>query len=371
MLTTGDLDLTWLRAALAGAGPETGLDPARLRAVGVQPLESGTTSRARLHLTWGPAPEGDDDPVAEPPASMFVKLPADGAGARLFGTLIGLGANEVGFYATIRPHVDLPAPRGYVADRGRAGRFALLLEDLAGTGAHFPTVAGGCSADHADAVMTALARVHAPLWGSRRFGGDLRWVFRPADNDRVRRLQRLLLSTALRRARSRLADELGDSNARLLERAQALDHALDDHRATGPTTLLHGDTHLGNTYALPDGRAGLYDWQVLQQGHGLRDVAYFSVLSTPVEMRRAHERDWVDHYLGELRRLGVDPPDRDDAWLHYRLYALDALRGAVFTAAMGDRLQPEAQWRAGLDRAATATSDLDTLGALNQVATHR
>lgn len=297
---------------------------------------------------------------------MFVKLPADGRGARVFGTLIGLGANEVGFYSAIRPHHDLPAPRSYVAEAGRRGRFTLVLEDLAGDAdARFPTVADGCSADHAAAMMTTLAQIHAPLWGSRRFSGDLRWVFRPADNDRVRRLQRLLLRTAIGRARTTLPEELGGATARLIDRSQQVDRALDAYRATGPTTLLHGDTHLGNTYARPDGTAGLYDWQVLQQGHGLRDVAYFLVLSTSVELRREHERAMIDRYLDGLHRLGVDAPTADHAWYQYRLYALDALRGAVFTAAMGDRLQPEAQWRSGLERACTAAADLDTLGALN------
>lgn len=357
-----------MRAALHGAG----LDSERLVDVAVEPLESGTTSRARVRLTWAAKLEPTEArPAAAAdtgrPTSVFVKLPADGTGARLFGTLVGLGANEVGFYSAIRPPLDLPAPRCYLAQRGRGGRFALVLEDLATTGVHFPTVADGCSADHAGAMMTALARVHAPLWASPRFRGDLRWVFRPADNDRVRRIQRLLLSTTLRRARGTLFVELGGEAGRLLDQAKAHDRALDAYRATGPTTLLHGDTHLGNTYALAEGTAGLYDWQVLQQGHGLRDVAYFTVLSTPVGLRRAKERAWLQRYVDELRALGVDAPDEDATWLHYRLYAVDALRGAAFTAAMGDRLQPEAQWRAGLERATTAVADLDTLGALNQV----
>ena len=348
-----------MRAAFADAG----LPAAHLRSVTAEPLDSGTTSRARLRLNW----DGPGSDAAERPTSVFVKLPADGFGARAFGTMIGLGANEVGFYSAIRPHHDLPAPRSFVAEAGRGGRFTLVLEDLAAdAGAQFPTVADGCSADHAAAMMTTLAQVHAPLWGSPRLDDDLRWVFRPADNDRVRRIQRLLLRAAIGRARKTLPDDLGGDTGHLIARSRTADRALDAYRATGPTTLLHGDTHLGNTYALPDGRAGLYDWQVLQQGHGLRDVAYFIVLSTSVELRREHERAWIDRYLDALRSLGVDGPTPDDAWFHYRLYVLDALRGAVFTAAMGDRLQPEAQWRSGLERAATAAADLDTLSALNE-----
>lgn len=354
----GDIDRDWLAAALVAAGGEGVADG--LEAVEVEPLESGTTSRARLRLTWR-------DPAAGP-ARLFVKLPADGFGARAFGTLVGLGAIEVGFYASVRPDLDLPAPRAVVAQPGRRGDFALVLEDLAAAGARFPTVADGCTAEHAEAVVVALARAHAPLWNSPRLrdGGDLRWVFRPADGDRVRRIQRLMVASALRRTRRRFADELAGAPAELLAAAQAADRALDAHRAAGPVTLLHGDTHLGNTYALPDGTAGLYDWQVIQQGHGLRDVAYFTVLSTPTELRREHERGWVRRYLDELGALGADAPSEDDAWSHYRLYAVDPLRGAVFTAAMGDRLQPEAQWRSGLERATAAVRDLDSLGAFRE-----
>ena len=354
----GDIDRAWLAAALVAANGTGAADG--LERVDVEPLESGTTSRARLRLTWT-AP-------ADRPGTLFVKLPADSFGARAFGTLVGLGASEVGFYGSIRSELDLPAPRAVVAKPGRRGDFALVLEDLAAAGARFPTVADGCTAEHAEAVVVALARVHAPLWGSPRLadGGDLRWVFRPADGGRVRRIQRLMVASALRSTRRGFATELAGAPAELLTEAQRADRDLDAYRATGRVTLLHGDTHLGNTYALPDGSGGLYDWQVIQQGHGLRDVAYFTVLSTPTELRRAQERAWVRRYLDELAALGVDAPSEDDAWFHYRLYAVDPLRGAVFTAAMGDRLQPEAQWRSGLERATAAVTDLDSLGAFHE-----
>lgn len=357
MLSIGDIDRAWLQAAFDEAGAFAG---GELVGTQVEPLESGTTSRARLRLTWAEPGSG--------PETLFVKVPADGFGARAFGTLVGLGASEVGFYASVRPGLDLPAPDAAVARPGRRGDFALVMDDLAAEGARFPTVADGCTAEHAEAVIVALARVHAALWDSPRLrdGGDLRWVFRPADGDRVRRIQRLMVASALRRTRRPFADELAGPPAELLASAQAADRALDAYRASGPVTLLHGDTHLGNTYALPDGSAGLYDWQVIQQGHGLRDVVYFTVLSTPVELRRGHERAWLRRYLDELAAAGVDAPDEDDAWFHYRLYAVDPLRGAVFTAAMGDRLQPEAQWRSGLERATAAVRDLDSLGAFHR-----
>ena len=73
---------------------------------------------------------------------------------------------------------------------------------------------------------------------------------------------------------------------------------------SGGTLNLHGDRTNAWTKLANTARAGStsievlsaalahatdwtdYDWQVIQQGHGLRDVAYFTVLSTPTEPPR-------------------------------------------------------------------------------------
>jgi hypothetical protein len=44
----------------------------------------------------------------------------------------------------------------------------------------------------------------------------------------------------------------------------------------GPITLLHADTHIGNTYLLPNGAMGFVDLQVVHRGSWSRDVGYFS-----------------------------------------------------------------------------------------------
>src|SRR3546814_4405930 len=45
----------------------------------------------------------------------------------------------------------------------------------------------------------------------------------------------------------------------------------------GPFCLVHGDSHMGNTYIYPDGHRIWFDWQLCRVGHGLRDVCYFMV----------------------------------------------------------------------------------------------
>lgn len=65
-------------------------------------------------------------------------------------------------------------PRCYLAREDRLRRRSiLLLEDLSAT-AEFRTVADSVTAAEAEAVVDALAGLHARFWNSDRFDGDLR-----------------------------------------------------------------------------------------------------------------------------------------------------------------------------------------------------
>lgn len=43
-----------------------------------------------------------------------------------------------------------------------------------------------------------------------------------------------------------------------------------------PTTLLHGDPHIGNTYLTQDSDVGFLDWQVARRGNFSVDLGYFA-----------------------------------------------------------------------------------------------
>ena len=81
--------------------------------------------------------------------------------------------------------------------------------------------------------------------------------------------------------------------------------------------MVHGDTHIGNCYLLPGGGGGL-----LTAAHADRqlgnDVGYTVMTALDVEERRKGEEALLRLYLDELRGLGVEPPDWDAAWTHYR-----------------------------------------------------
>ena len=311
---------------------------------------TGTTSRARIFL------RGDDVPP-----SVFVKLAPTVLPTRVFVNLLGLGSTEVSFYGSIRPHLPIEAPRAYAAleDR-RLGRFALVLEDLAARGVGFADVREPATADQADAVLKALARLHAAFWDSPRFSKDLAWV-RSHPEDPNASLIRLLLRAAVGRV-AKHAPGLVPQRARsLLTQRRAIESAL----ARGPLTLLHGDPHLGNIY-FDRATPGFLDWQVVRRGHGLRDVAYFLVLSVDSDVRVAQGRDLIRSYLDAFAAAGGPKIGFDEAWLRYRREAFYAWIAAAFTAGAGG-LQAAPIAEVGLRRATRALQDLDTTTALDQL----
>ena len=90
----------------------------------------------------------------------------------------------------------------------------------------------------------------------------------------------------------------------------------------------------GTHSALPDGRAGLLDWQVVWQGPGLREVAYWMAGGLEPEVRRKHEHELLDRYLEGLRAGGVtDVLSAAAAFERYRLFAAEAWDAAAMTIA--------------------------------------
>jgi thiamine kinase-like enzyme len=99
--------------------------------------------------------------------------------------------------------------------------------------------------------------------------------------------------------------------------------ALKRHHAKLPTTVLHGDCHFNNTYALPDGTGGLIDWQFCCRGFVAHDINYLITTALSVDMRRKNERELLAFYLDRLRSYGVNAaPDPDTLWLEYRRTSL-------------------------------------------------
>jgi aminoglycoside phosphotransferase (APT) family kinase protein len=129
-----------------------------------------------------------------------------------------------------------------------------------------------------------------------------------------------------------------------------------------PRTLCHGDTHIGNTYHLPDGRAGLFDWQSARRASWAQDVCYYLATSLTTEDRRESEVDLLRMYLGELTARGVAAPDWDDAWL---LYRQNAIWGVFMWVSTPSSIHRQEIVETTVRRCWTQTLDLNTLELLH------
>jgi aminoglycoside phosphotransferase (APT) family kinase protein len=134
-----------------------------------------------------------------------------------------------------------------------------------------------------------------------------------------------------------------------------------------PRTLLHGDSHVGQTYVTSDGRMGLADWQVTMQGGWAYDFSYFVGSACEPEDRREWEKELLELYLEALDRAGGKAPCFDEAWLRYRQTLFYPYAAWVFTigrAFYQPKMQPEDTCLAIIERLATALDDLNSFEAV-------
>ncbi len=260
-------------------------------AVSVIDGEAGTSSRARLALTGSGVPE-----------SVFVKLQAATAATRMLGELARLGETEARFYSQLAPALGDGVPRSYgSAFDPVTGRYVIVLEDMTTSPCQFPDTLNPLALDQMALLMEVLARLHGTFWGrlpeKPGGGGAFGWLAAPSEDP-----ANLLTPALMRMSAGKLADRTTvsiESGRFLWENYQAATEIVD----AGTHTVLHGDSHPGNTY-FRDGRAGLLDWQVVRRGHPARDLAYTLVHGLPTADRLAAQRDLLDVYRRALSVLG-------------------------------------------------------------------
>jgi hypothetical protein len=229
--------------------------------------------------------------------------------------------NEVAFYRQLRHELTIEAPRAYgsVFDP-ETGQFGVLMEDLGLRSARFPNATTPVSVAEMRGLVTTLATLHAHYWASRRFESDLGWLASPCAGGMYpvfRNLGLELVSDQV--AKNDYKAELIRPLGRTLPEIFAALWKVQEILASEPTTLLHGDPHIGNTYLLPDGTGGLLDWQLMVRGRWAHDLTYALTTGLDTKSRRSHERELIAYYLDELRERGVETvPSEDDAWELHR-----------------------------------------------------
>lgn len=270
------------------------------------------------------------------PATVIAKVPTAVALNRATGKSLGVYEREVRAYDTLLPAVDVPRPRAHAAIYDAAGDeeafldqmikaerlpifllrvvlrkvqtdadvppCILLLEDLAE--AEMGNQVAGCDPARAAIALGELARLHAAGWGDAC--PPLRHWF--TNGDIVPRLFHAQYKNN-RRSFERFAA------ARLSEHGMAHVKAI---RKTGlaritrlhaeaPRTILHGDFRLDNLFFAADGSlAAIIDWQTVNRGPGVLDVAYFIAGSLPPETPEAVIDELLEGYHDTLVTAGVE-----------------------------------------------------------------
>lgn len=322
----------------------------RVETVALLDGESGTSSRARLALT------GEDVPT-----SVFVKLAAASGGIRMLGELAGLGHTEVHFYTRLAPQLNTEIPRCHgAAFDPVTGRYTVVLEDMTLTPCQFADTLHPLSTDQMASLVETLAHLHGTFWGRLpvvpKSGEALGWLVAPS-TEAANLLSPTLIKTSARKLTER-TDIPVETGRFVWENYQPITELVD----AGTHTVLHGDSHPGNTY-FRDGRAGLLDWQVVRRGHPTRDLAYTLVLGMTIDDRRAWERELLDVYAKAVSASGGPQFERDELWMRYRQAVPYSYVSSVTTAGLGGMQNDEIALE-GVRRAVTALQDLETVNAL-------
>lgn len=321
----------------------------------------GTSSRRRLQVDL--APGAPDDA----PQVMFAKA-APTLATRLTTGLSRTAVTEAGFYRELRPQLVIEAPIAHHCSVDeRRNTSVQVLEDLEVTKAATFCDATNTSVTRtmAEQMIDVLADLHTASASMAMAARAPRWLntYR-AWWDRNCRLADMRRSHArgLRDAKEFVAPSL---RGRADETWAAFRSSVAEH-GTLPTTVIHGDVHLGNWYRTGEGSMGLLDWQCPVVAHPSRDVAYCLASACDVDDRRVWERDLVLHHASRMRSAGFNLDD-ETAFTLYRRQLAGALLMWTPTYTpppFFPEMQPREIAAIMVRRITTAMEDHDTFDAL-------
>ena len=321
------LETEWMRDVLDVAGLSGGAFLKSCEFAGY--VGTGQTGcNARFALEWD-RPEGR-------PATIMGKFPSRDETARATGFGGSAYVTEWNFYRNFAHTVEVRAPQCYhaalnVEEQG----FCLIMEDLSGSeqGDHFV----GLNSDETALAIEQAVKLHAPRWGDATLSQSAP-VQTTIDerSDALQMFYSMLLPAFLDRLGSRLdasivgiCESFGQNVKRWAQ-------------GTGtPLTLAHYDFRPDNFLFARDAGAPpivVVDWQTVNEGLGMVDVAYVIASSCDPERRAGIERDLVEEYRRQLTATGINY-DAETCWRDYRFGSFWGLAITVLATSMAARTE--------------------------------
>lgn len=270
-----------------------------------------------------------ENEVADPssrPSHVCVKGVFDPVMLKSQSWTLSLAQREADFFAKIAPAIKhMRYPRGWWGGRSDQQGIA-IMSDLVHEGCTFPSEAGSYPLETVLEGVYQIAGLHAQFWGksqedypckcnAERLRGlglthEITDEYQGIDNNydpAMLAITETWDSVVREPGRPKLPEYLMDG-----ARVRKAQKKYYSRRNPKFRTLLHGDTHMGNTYFTADGHIRFLDWSAFHFASCFHDLVYFVSTMMTVEDRRTHEMEILDYYLSTLHSLGGPKLDRND-----------------------------------------------------------
>jgi hypothetical protein len=321
------IDADWMNRALMASGIAGGATITKCTFEGF--VGTGQTGcNARFSLEW-------DNPAGRPKTVMG-KFPSFDETARATGFGGTAYVTEFNFYSRIASTVDVRAPKCYHAALNvEEQQFCLIMEDLSGSvqGDQFI----GLTLDEAELAIDQAVLLHAPRWGDPTLpesGVNPSTVEERSAN--LAMIYGFLLPAFVERLGARLEPEI----LKVIEDAAPVIGAWALGSGT-PLTVAHYDFRPDNFMFAREPDAPplvVVDWQTVNEGLGMVDVAYLIAGSFTPERRREVEKQLIESYRVKLNAAGINY-DVDTCWRDYRFGSIWGLIITVLATSMAARTE--------------------------------
>ncbi|KAI0880254.1 kinase-like domain-containing protein [Annulohypoxylon maeteangense] len=323
-----------------------------------------TASSILIDLTY----EGNHN-SDEVPTHICIKGGFNKPLIELHPNLLWTYRREAEFYFYIGPIVEMNLPKiWYCGTDVVAGQGLVVMDNLAAQDRSFGEPSQPWPVARVRAAVEQLAILHAKTWGAKEENFPWMAADKEMGGNPLQAMVSSLLTAEAWDARFKdapappLPEAIADRES--FERVFKIMWATENPKLR---CVVHGDSHIGNTFITADGQPGFIDWQGSYAGVNVQDLAYFLIGVLTIEERRKHEVDIIQHYLQALHQNGGPKFEKDDIWHDYRKHALHGVGWAL--AAPG--MQSDENVFIMVERHVAAVSDHGTIELLESLPEYR